>query len=129
MLTQRSIAYPFGDSKLIYIGMSERTTNSILTRLGSHLDGTSGNLGISNFKKVDALRFTYLNFDVLRSFWSQRIEDLESYFLQDFVKSFGVYPICNNKTGFPDFDNLKNSSLTIDWHYFGGQGERSQNRI
>lgn len=117
-LTARTVEYPFKESKLIYIGMSEKRTNSIASRLGSHFDGTSKNIGLTNFRKVDSLRFTYLNFDVLKTFWSQRIEDLESFFIQDFVKEYGVYPICNNKTGFPDFDLANNSPLEIDWAYF-----------
>ena len=117
-LTKRSINYPFKNSKLVYIGMSEKRTNSIASRLACHFDGTSKNIGLTNFKQVDDLRFVYLNFDTLKSFWSQRVEDLESFFIQDFVKEFGVYPICNNKTGFPDFDEKRNNPLSIDWEYF-----------
>ena len=117
-LSERIISYPFKDSKLIYIGMSEKLTNSISSRLSCHFDGSSKNVGISSFKRVDQLRFTYLNFESLRAVWSQRIEFLESHFIQDFVAKFGVYPICNNKTGFPDFDKIKNNPLEINWDYF-----------
>lgn len=117
-LSDRIVSYPFKDSKLIYIGMSEKLTNSISSRLGCHFDGSSKNVGLSNFRRVDHLRFTYLNFETLRTVWSQRIEFLESYFIQDFVAKFGVYPICNNKTGFPDFDKIKNNPLNINWDYF-----------
>ena len=120
-LTNRIVQYPFNDSRLIYIGMSEKTSNSIFSRLMNHFDGTSRNLGISNYKSVDQLLFTHLNFDSIQLFWSQNVEDLESYFIQDFVKKFGVYPICNNKTGFPDFDPKKISALEIDWNYFTRQ--------
>jgi hypothetical protein len=101
--TNINIQYPFGKSKLLYMGMSERISNSIASRLKGHYEGISENQGLANYRKVDPLRFTYINFDSIRSFWQQGIEDLESYFIQDFVQHFGVYPICNNKTGFPDF--------------------------
>jgi hypothetical protein len=116
--TNIDIQYPFGESKLIYIGMSERVSNSIASRLKGHYDGTSENQGLMNYRKVNALRFTYINFDSIRSFWQQAVEDLESYFIQDFVRHFGVYPICNNKTGFPEFLEGKHVSLKIDWNHF-----------
>lgn len=117
-LNGRDISYPFASSSLIYIGMSEKSSNSIYSRLSSHLDGSSGNMGITNYKTVNDLRFTYLNFESISSFWGQNVEDLESYFLLSFVKKYGVYPICNNKTGNPTFDPKKTSELEIDWDYF-----------
>ena len=38
------IQYPFDKSKLLYIGMSERRTNSIGSRLLGHFDGKSKNV-------------------------------------------------------------------------------------
>lgn len=116
--TKTNIPYPFESSHLIYIGMSEKTSNGIASRLKGHFDGTSGNLGLSNYRKTQPLTFTYLNFDSVKSFWQQRVEDLESYFIQDFVQKHGVYPICNNKTGFPEFQQGKHTILEIDWKYF-----------
>lgn len=112
------IQYPFNTSKLLYIGMSEKRTNSIGSRLIGHFGGISKNLGLMNYRKIEPLLFTYINFDILKSNWNLRIEDLESYFILDFVEHFGVYPICNNKTG---FDILKNDLIVnfkIDWKYF-----------
>ena len=117
-LTDRDISYPFANSSLIYIGMSEKSSNSIYSRLSSHFDGTSGNMGITNYKSVNNLYFTYLNYESLSSFWEQNVEDLESYFLLSFVKQYGVYPICNNKTGNPSFDPKRTSEFEIDWKYF-----------
>lgn len=117
-LPQRKIAYPFKDSRLIYIGMSEKVTNSIASRLSDHYDGRSGNFGLKNYRSSDDLKFTYLNFEIVRPFWTQRVEDFESAFILNFVKKFGVYPICNNKTGFPDFSKNIDSSLEVDWSYF-----------
>lgn len=112
------IQYPFQKSKLLYIGMSERRTNSIGSRLLGHFDGKSKNLGLVNYRKVEPLFFTYINFEILKSLWQFRIEDLESYFILDFVEQFGVYPICNNKSGFEIQNQTLTSSFKIDWKYF-----------
>ena len=112
------IQYPFQKSKLLYIGKSERRTNSIGNRLLGHFDGKSKNLGLVNYRKVEPLFFTYINFEMLKSLWQFRIEDLESYFILDFVEQFGVYPICNNKSGFEIQNQTLTSSFKIDWKYF-----------
>ena len=117
-LTDTEIQYPFRKSKLIYIGMSEKRTNSIGNRLTGHYDGQSGNVGIANYRKVEQLNFTYINFEMLKKIWLLRIEDLESYFILDFVKYYGVYPICNNKTGFEFLKSELEVELKIDWNYF-----------
>jgi len=112
------IRYPFDVSKLLYIGMSEKKTNSISSRLMGHYDGKSKNIGLSNYKKIEPLFFTYINFEMLRSLWQFRIEDLESYFILDFVDKYGVYPICNNKSGFDILKSTLITSFQIDWKYF-----------
>lgn len=112
------IQYPFEKSKLLYIGMSEKKTNSISSRLSGHFDGKSKNIGLTNYRKVEPLLFTYINFEMLQNIWHFRIEDLESYFLLNFVEHFGVYPICNNKTGFEILNNTLSTSFKIDWDYF-----------
>ncbi|MCX6579896.1 MAG: hypothetical protein NT166_06890 [Candidatus Aminicenantes bacterium] len=117
-LTKTEIQYPFKKSRLIYIGMSEKRTNSIGKRLSGHYDGTSGNPGLVNYRKVESLYFTYINFEMLKNTWQYRVEDLESYFILDFVKHYGVYPICNNKTGFEILKNELGITLEIDWPYF-----------
>jgi hypothetical protein len=98
--------------------MSEKRTNSIGKRLSDHYDGKSGNPGLVNYRKVEPLYFTYINFEMLRKFWELRVEDLESYFILDFVNHYGVYPICNNKTGFEILEIDLNINLEIDWSYF-----------
>ena len=117
-LEKRIISYPHGGSRLIYIGMSEKPSNSISKRLGNHYDGKSGNFGLKNYQKTDKVMFTYINFDAIRSFWSKSIEDIESFFILDFVSKFGVYPICNNKTGFPDISGDLKNIFEINWKYF-----------
>lgn len=112
------VQYPFDKSKLLYIGMSERKTNSIGSRLLGHFDGKSKNVGLTNYRKVEPLLFTYINFEMLKSIWQFRIEDLESYFILNFVKHYGVYPICNNKTSFEILNNTLTTSFKIDWNYF-----------
>lgn len=112
------IQYPFKQSRLLYIGMSEKKTNSIGSRLIQHLEGKSKNWGLINYGKVDQLYFTYINFEMLRKFWNNRVEDLESYFILDFVEKHGVYPICNNKSGYEILDKELESNFMIDWPYF-----------
>ena len=112
------IQYPFHKSKLIYIGMSEKRTNSIGKRLQGHLEGTSGNEGLLSYAKVNGVSFTYVNFEMLKQTWSLRIESLESYFILDFVKRYGVYPICNNKSGYDIVTADIEKNLIIDWKYF-----------
>lgn len=117
-LKKTEIPYPFRKSKLIYIGMSEKKTNSIGKRLLGHHDGSSGNEGLLNYEKMEGLYFTYLNFEMLKHIWKFRIEDLESYFILNFVNRYGVYPICNNKTGFEVLKKDITSNFEIDWEYF-----------
>lgn len=112
------INYPFKKSRLLYIGMSEKKTNSIGSRLAGHFDGKSKNIGLVNYRKIEQLFFTYIDFDMLRSFWNHRVEDLESYFILDFVEKYGVYPICNNKSGFEILNKTLEASFKIDWKYF-----------
>lgn len=112
------IRYPFSESKLIYIGMSEKQTNSIGSRLQGHFEGKTGNKGISNYGKVDNLHFTIMNFEMIKSVWPYKIETLESYFILDFVRNYGVYPICNNKTGFDVLDIDHKNDFVIEWEFF-----------
>ena len=119
IFTERTyIQYPFKTSRLIYIGMSEKKTNSIRSRLSGHFEGKSKNIGLVNYRKVSPLYFSYFNYEVLRDVWKLRIEDLESYFLLDFVNQFGVYPICNNRTDFEVLNNDLPVKIKINWEYF-----------
>ena len=112
------INYPFNISKLLYIGMSEKRTNSIGSRLIGHYDGKSKNVGLTSYRMKEQLLFTYINFEMVRNIWGFRIEDLESYFLLDFVDKYGVYPICNNKTGHEILKKELTTSFKINWEYF-----------
>jgi hypothetical protein len=104
--------------------MSEKRTNSIGKRLAGHYEGKSGNVGLVNYRKVEPLYFTYLNFQMLKQTWEYRVEDLESYFILDFVDKYGVYPICNNKTGFEILHSEVKVNLEIDWAYFEKEGKK-----
>jgi hypothetical protein len=115
---QTDIKYPFKKSKLLYIGMSEKKTNSIGRRLSDHYYGKSGNVGITNYKKSEQLYFTYINYEMLKNLWEYSVEDLESYFILNFVKNYGVYPICNNKTGLEILKSKLRINIDIDWPYF-----------
>jgi len=112
------VQYPFGKSRLLYIGMSEKKTNSIGSRLIGHFEGKSKNVGLISYRNVEPLWFTYINIEMLKNIWQFRIEDLESYFILNFVEHFGVYPICNNKTGFEILNNILTTEFKIDWSYF-----------
>ncbi len=112
------IQYPFDKSRLLYIGMSEKRTNSIGSRLIGHFEGKSKNIGLVSYRKIEPLWFTYINIEMLRNIWAFRVEDLESYFILNFVEHFGVYPICNNKTGFEILNNTLTTDFKIDWDYF-----------
>ncbi|CAN5413666.1 hypothetical protein BH23BAC1_BH23BAC1_34130 [soil metagenome] len=115
---QTQIQYPFKKSRLLYIGMSERKTNSIGSRLTGHFDGKSKNVGLTNYRKVQPLFFTFIHFEMVRKFWDFRIENLEAYFILDFVEKYGVYPICNNKSGFEVLSKTLNTNFIIDWSYY-----------
>lgn len=117
-IDKTKIQYPFKKSRLLYIGMSEKKTNSMESRLTGHFEGKSKNLGLVNYRKTGQLFFTYINFEMLRKFWNHRIEDLESYFILDFVDKYGVYPICNNRSGYEILDKELNANFIIDWSYF-----------
>jgi len=112
------IQYPFKKSRLLYIGMSEKKTNSMCSRLLGHFNGASKNIGLVNYRQNEQLYFTYINFEMLRNFWDYKIEDLENYFILDFVKKYGVYPICNNKSGFEILNKKLTATFTIDWQSF-----------
>ena len=117
-LPKTVIPYPFAESRLVYIGMSEVHTNSIGKRLRDHNDGTSKNEGLLNYGKREDLLFTYLNFEMLARVWEHSIEDLESYFILDFLERYGVYPICNNKSGFGVLQYDLKVTFNIDWTFF-----------
>jgi len=117
-LEKTEIAYPFGKSRLIYIGMSEKKTNTIGKRLLEHYEGRSGNIGLKNYRKVEDLYFTYFNFEMFKGIWNFKVLDLESYFIFDFIDKYGVYPICNNKTDYEVLNKNIDFKLEIDWKYF-----------
>lgn len=125
LLRETEISYPFRKSRLIYIGMSEKRTNSIGKRLSGHYDGLYGNEGLLNYRKVEGLYFTYINFEMLKKIWQYRIENLESYFILSFVNRYGVYPICNNKTGFEVLGKDLNLNFEIDWKYFEKENDNN----
>jgi len=120
-LQKLSISYPFKSSKLIYIGMSESRVNSIGKRLRDHLTGESKNKGISGYNNKWKLRFVHLDYEFLKHlFPGNGIEFIEAVFLENFVNSYGSYPICNNRRGSNEY--LKSfifaDSANIDWNYF-----------
>jgi len=114
-----AIAYPFDTSRLIYIGMSESTQNSIGNRLRGHKSGQSGNIGIMNYALRHKANFAYLRTDMLKILGSDNVLELESFFLTNFAASHGTYPICNNQSGisFP-YSSIVKTAAIIDWGFF-----------
>jgi hypothetical protein len=116
--TNIKIQYPFNKSRLLYIGMSETKTNGIGNRLVNHFEGKSKNKGIVNYRKIEPLKFTTINFEMIQNFWSFTIKDFESYFILDFIEKYGVFPICNNTTGYEILNQELETGFNIDWKYF-----------
>ena len=114
------IPYPFKESKLIYIGMSESRANSIGNRLRDHIAGRSNNAGILGYYKKWKLSFTYLDYEFLKQVFDKDIEFIETFFLEDFASYFGVYPICNNRRGSFTKEERFSDFPQIDWDFFGG---------
>jgi hypothetical protein len=119
------IPYPFKNSYLIYIGMSESRLNSIGNRLKDHLSGRSKNKGILGYYKKWKLKFTYLDYEFLKHiFVSNKIEAIETYFLEDFSNEFGSYPICNNKRGSSEEIPILMHKPKVQWGFFGDNNEK-----
>ena len=118
-LDNLQVPYPFKASRLIYIGMSESKQNSIGNRLRGHFTGQSGNLGIMNYAKRYDAKFTYHTLQLLKILGTENLFELESFFLSDFLREFGSYPICNNQSGatFPE-TSLSDKNITVHWEYF-----------
>jgi len=116
-LDDLSIPYPFKRSKLMYIGKSDSRQYSIGKRLKDHMSG-AGNPGVYNYAQKYPLSFTYVNFELVKPFWKNSIEDLENHFINDFLRQFGNYPICNNKSSFEETRLPNEVQLEIDWDFF-----------
>jgi len=119
-LDNLAIPYPFRESRLIYIGKSDSKQYSIGRRLKDHISG-AGNPGVYNYAQKYQLSFTYVNFELVKPFWKNSIEDLENYFINDFLKKFGNYPICNNRSSFEETRLPPEIQLEIDWDFFSLQ--------
>lgn len=117
-LTESEIAYPLGSSKLIYIGMSNSKQNSIFKRLGGHLSGQSGNMGISNYAMAQRVKFSFYSAEVLSNYGNENLFDIESFFLSDFLNRYGCYPICNGQSGHKPSEELHLITATVDWSFF-----------
>lgn len=117
-LEKLRISYPFLESRLIYIGMSESKQNTIGRRLRSHLTGQSGNFGISNYAARHEVRFTYHSFQLLRNLGLTNLYEIESFFLSDFLRMHGAFPICNNQSGVNTIEGTISGQVKIAWEEF-----------
>ena len=127
-LDNLAIPYPFRESRLIYIGKSDSKQYSIGRRLKDHMSG-AGNPGVYNYTQKYQLSFTYVNFELVKPFWKNSIEDLENYFINDFLKKFGNYPICNNKSSFEEITLPAEIHLEIDWSFFSPQTTKKEEQL
>ena len=109
------ISYPFVESGLIYIGMSESKHNSIGRRLYAHLTGQSGNEAIKNYAARYPARFAYHSFQLLQNLGATSLYEIESFFLSDFLRVHGAFPICNNQSGWITANMKITSEITIAW--------------
>ena len=118
-LKDLEISYPFKLSRLIYIGMSESIQNSIGNRLRAHLTGQSGNKAISNYSTSYTVFFTTHTIQLLKILGTDNLFELESFFLSDFHRIHGSFPICNNQSGvsFPE-TQLSEKNIEVLWNYF-----------
>jgi hypothetical protein len=112
------IPYPFTESRLIYIGLSESVHNSIGRRLRAHLTGQSGNYGIMNYAARYEARFTYHSFQLLRNLGATNLYEIESFFLSDFLRAHGAFPVCNNQSGLTVIQPMIRREITVDWKHF-----------
>ena len=112
------VPYPFRESRLIYIGMSESKQNSIGGRLRAHLTGQSGNYGIRNYAARHKTRFTYHSFQLLQNLGATNLYEIESFFLSDFLRIHGAFPICNNQSGVNIIQPMITGAVTVDWEHF-----------
>src|SRR5262249_54855749 len=106
---------PFVESGLIYIGMSESRYNSIGRRLRSHLTGQSGNRAIQNYATRYRARFTYHSFELLRNLGTTNLYEIESFFLNDFLRVHGAFPICNGQSGWNVQEPKITRQITVAW--------------
>lgn len=118
-LSSSIISYPFGDSRLIYLGLSESRQNSIGRRLSAHLSGRSGNVCVKNYAARGGVRFTFHTFELLKNLGTTDLYEIESIFLGDFLRVKGTFPICNNQSGVKVLERpILKENLQIDWEYF-----------
>jgi hypothetical protein len=118
-LVELRIPYPFGRSRLIYVGMSESKQNSIGRRLLAHLTGQSGNHGIKNYADRYQTKFTYHSYQLLRNLGAKDLFEIESFFLSDFLRAKGCFPICNNQSGLiVPASSIRREGISVDWERF-----------
>lgn len=118
-LKSQAIPYPFAESRLIYIGMSESVQNSIGRRLRDHLSGQSGNVGIRNYTNVRGVGFTFHTLEVLKHCGTSNLFEIESLFLSSFSDAFGSFPVCNGQSGH-EIEQLgaRKMGVEVDWDNF-----------
>jgi hypothetical protein len=98
--------------------MSESAHNSIGRRLRAHLTGQSGNYGIMNYAARYDVRFNYHSFQLLRNLGATDLYEIESFFLSDFLRVHGAFPVCNNQSGVTIIGSMIKKDVAVDWKHF-----------
>ena len=93
-----------------------RTNIGRIPRL--HLTGQSGNYGIMNYAARYQARFTYHSFQLLRNLGAADLYEIESFFLSDFLRVHGAFPVCNNQSGVIVIQPTIRSDILVDWKHF-----------
>ena len=113
------IPYPFEPSRLIYIGLSESKQNSIGRRINAHRTGQSGNYGVRNYALKHNVKFTFHSTEVLRYLGGHDLYEIENFFLSDFLRTKGAYPICNGQSGItPRSPAIVATNIEVKWENF-----------
>ena len=112
------IPYPFSGSRYDLHWHEQIPQNSIGRRLRAHLTGQSKNYGIMNYAARYRARFTYHSFQLLRNLGATNLYEIESFFLSDFLRVHGAFPICNNQSGLIVTQSKIRGDITVDWQHF-----------
>ena len=63
-------------------------------------------------------RFTYHSYQLLRNLGAKDLYEIESFFLSDFLRVHGAFPVCNNQSGVTVIQPIIGPDITVDWKHF-----------
>jgi hypothetical protein len=74
--------------------------------------------GIRNYASRYPARFTYHSFELLQNLGATGLYEIESFFLGDFLRVHGAFPICNNQSGWNIIESKITGEITVEWKQF-----------